>query len=171
MPLANPPHPFAVPEATHTENLGGHCAGQTFDTNSRFLFEGVPGVAPDLYFNYLFANLGYDPNDARLKDALDIISHAGAAIAQYLYPLGPLWGFVDQLHQLINDALFASCDGAVAADQFKLTSQQVADVTAGTGNYSLQPPVYEGSNSPAICGEVSHYSVTSQIARLSWVPQ
>ncbi len=170
MPLTNPPHPFAVPEATHTEELGVHCAGDTFDTNLRFLFEGVPGVAPDLYFNYLFANLGYDANDPKLKEALDLISHAGAAIAQYFVPVGGLWGFVDQLHQLINDALLASCDGLVAADQFQLTSQQVADVTAVTGSYSLESPVYEGSPSPAVCGEVSHYKVTWQITRRSHEP-
>ncbi len=163
--------PFDTPSPTVAAAFGDHGAGDVIWTPT-FKFgpiSGVPGLAPDLVFNYSFANLGYDQShEADVQKALDWISRLGAAIASAAFPawsgISPI---VDALHEMINAALLSSCDGIVAADSFTVPSAKLGAMTAENQHVLSYLVPYHGTNSPVVCGETSNYEVQWTIRRRS----
>jgi hypothetical protein len=165
--------PFDTPSPTVAEAFGNHGAGDVIWTPT-FTFgpiSGVPGLAPDLVFNYSFANKGYDQShEADMLTVLDWISKLGAAIASAALPaysgLSPI---VEQFNEFINSLFFTNCDGLVAGDSFTVQSAKLAAVTGGDQHvFSTDPPLkYQGTSSPVMCGETSNYEVHWTIRRLS----
>jgi hypothetical protein len=155
-----------------TATYGDHGSGDTVQTGFLFeTFEGVPGVALPLDFNYIFANAGgTDTDEQKAKQWLDGLAAAGGAVASVVYPAGtPVWTVAVAALTKFFDFLFPDCDGPVAVDRFVLTSSKLDQLTR---NGSLeQLNFYTGTDSPAVCGETSHYLVHFYISRPSnWHP-
>jgi hypothetical protein len=168
---AVPARPFEFVECQQAV-YGDHGSGDVVLTGFLFeTFEGVPGVAPDLVFNYYFCNAGgTDTDEQKARQWLEVLSKIGAAVATFELPsYAAIWSLVDYLLDIGLSEIFQSCDGLVAGDQFKLTSAQLDQVTRSGGGFGLVN-TYTGTPSPWNCGEVSHYQVHWLIMRLSNQP-
>jgi hypothetical protein len=170
-PIANPApaSPFDQP-GTQVHDFGNRGAGSVLDTPFRFgPFRGVPGVAADVKFNYIFDNRGFQGSAEEVGGrVLNDLSKAGQALATFAIPQGAAaFDKANEVHEKINNALFSDCDGIVAADQIVMKSDVLEAVTRGTGSFSENRP-YIGSSSPAVCGMTSHYRVRFTITRTSF---
>jgi hypothetical protein len=169
LPNPDPSSPFDQP-GTQVQKFGNRGAGSILPTRFRFgPFTEVPGIAPVVKFNFIFANEGYSGSseEAGLK-ALNGLSAAGQAIATFEIPQGSAaFDKANDVHKGINGALFSSCDGVVAAAQIEMQSDVIDAVTRSTGVYS-ENRAFEGTSSPVVCGKTSNYHVRFTILRLSF---
>ncbi len=110
-----------------------------------------------LTFSYLATNNG---GNGSAKKRLDELSAAGKTIVEAEYPLGPVWGYVDQIHQWLNGLIAGGqCNGVVAGQKFSMTSQEIIDhIGGGTG--FTETDKHPGTDSPVGCGANSNYDVT-----------
>jgi hypothetical protein len=169
LPNPHPGSPFDVPKPTQAFDFKDHGGGDVVPTPFAFgPFESVPGLPPDLTFDFVFLNAGYAASgEEQTKKVLDTLSDVGAAIASAAIPAAAaIFPLVNQAHKESNAAFLSSCDGTVAADKITMMSDALAGQTANEGTYS-ETRHYTGTSSPVICGETSNYDVKFSIVRLS----
>lgn len=160
--------PFDAP-TTQSKEFGSHGDGSTIETDFRFgPFSGVPGAAPDLVFNYIFANAGYAASHhGELLSVMTWLNNAGAEIAKLAVPEAEsIFTIVSGGFGELFEIALANCDGVVAADQIFMTSLALDQVTRHTGGVS-EERFYPGTVSPRGCGANSRYRVKWTVTRLS----
>jgi hypothetical protein len=167
--LYDPGSPWNAPQDTYYEEYGDHGAG--FSTPTKFHFQefgGVPGLAPNVAIVYNFENSGHAGSIEEVTNkVLDGLSDLGAGVVTGIEGGGDGWAKANEAHHQFNAAITASCDGLVAGDTLgPASSDQLASMTAENRTYT-ETRRYEGTSSPYICGEVSHYEVTFTLTRVS----
>src|SRR5262249_21866293 len=104
---------------------------------------------------FLVLNSGHTPQEEAYSKALKAISGAGAEVG------GP-WGYAVAGLGAVGALLVgANCDGAVAADSFTLTGQELRNNFQGQGYYNWLRE-YRGTDSPQGCGKNSNYDAIVQ---------
>lgn len=129
------------------------------------------GTNDQCIFNYLIVNAG-STTSAKAQAALE---HAGAAWASGQGPAsnnfvgalqdGQTW-FTDELKNILNTN---SCDGMVAAEQNRLTYNELVSLVSN-GPHTVQTH-HPGVRSPSGCGPNSQYTVTWVIAEQTEIIQ
>lgn len=154
-----------------THIFGRHGAKDVVPTSFQFgPFGGVPGETPDIKLNYIFNHSDYAGGGREQALAvLDWLSKIGKVIGEATIPsIGAAWKGLDDAINFLNSALFASCDGVVAAASVVLPGVLLDRLTSDVGDYAeiRHDP---GRNSPAICGATSNYYVRFSVNRVSFV--
>jgi len=162
----HPLRPFEDQLGLQTESYGDHGSGSTIPVHFVFgPFDSFPGEDKDLTFTHIFSNMGGGPDAAR--QGMQITGHLAAAIGSATGPIGAaIGGLIDGVLQGISSIL-QNCNGQVASDKFRMKSSEMYQATAENGQY-VQTDSYDGTPSPAVCGEASSYQVRWNLGRGSY---
>jgi len=126
---------------------------------------GIPDARVD--FAFLIQNLGYKGSaEDQSNTALDWVSSKCKDIITAAFGFAKVWDTVDSIIQDINKAIFADCDGPVAADKQSWNGSQLADaVAAHPGRILPFNQTYLGKDSPIFCGSNSKYNVSCSVTQ------
>jgi hypothetical protein len=110
--------------------------------------------------SFIIMNSGHSPSEAEYGKALAAVSAAAGKI-------GGVWGYVaSAVTGVLAFLVGANCDGAVAADSYVLSGEEIRERLGNNPYYNWgDVDGYIGRDSSDGCGSNSNYSVTLQLTR------